>query len=131
MTIARTYRAAALVLVATVLLFNAGVPITKYLCPMMSAENPTCEMSVPSFGDIASITRQVPACCTKYIIAERNSTPYLKVEHTLEAPLSCIALPADAHEDPSSGWAAPLAPDDTGPPLAQAPLYILNSTLLI
>lgn len=119
------------VLVATVLLFNAGVPITKYLCPMMSSEKPTCEMSVPSFGDIASITRQVPACCTKYIIAERNSTPYLKVENTLEAPLSFVALPADVPLDPEDGWTVSLAPDDTGPPLARAPLYILNSTLLI
>lgn len=131
MMIPRSYRTVAVVLVATVLLFNAGVPITKYLCPMMSSENPTCEMSVPSFGDIPSITKQIPSCCAKYIVAERNSTPYLKLEHKFEAPLSFIALPADASPDPRDGWNAPLAPNDTGPPLARNPLYILNSTLLI
>jgi len=118
-------------LVATVVLFNAGVPIATYVCPMISAEKPTCEMSVPTFGDIPSITRQIPACCIKYIIAERNATPYLKLENRFEAPLSFIALPAETAEDPSDGWNSPLAPDDTGPPLATAPLYILNSSLLI
>ena len=131
MTIPRTYRTVAVMLVATVLLFNAGVPITRYLCPMMSSENPTCEMSVPSFGNIDSITRQIPACCAKVIVAERNSTPYLKLEHRLDAPLSSIALLAIAPEGPSDGWRVPLAPDDTGPPLARAPLYVLYSTLLI
>jgi len=131
MKIPAPYRIIAVMLVATVLLFNAGVPVTVYLCPMMSAENPTCEMSVPSFGDIPSITKQIPACCTKRIIAERNATPYLKLEDKTDAPLSFTALPAEAPAEVREGWSTPPVVNDTGPPLAPTPLYILNSALLI
>lgn len=121
----------AVVLVATVLLFNAGLPITMYLCPMMSAEKPTCAMSVPSFGEVPSITKQIPSCCTKVIVAERNSTPYLKLENLFDAAHSFTAVAADRADEPRDGWNAPLPANDTGPPFSQAPLYILNSTLLI
>lgn len=131
MTIQRFHRAIALALVAAVLVFNAGVPVTMYLCPMMSDENPTCDMSVPSFGDIPSITKQASACCAKIIIAERNSTPYLKLEDRLEGSPLLTALPTDAPDDLLEGHDAPLVPDDTGPPIPPLALYILHSTLLI
>jgi hypothetical protein len=125
------YRTVASTLVAVILLFNAGIPVTVYLCPMMSAENPTCEMSVPSFGDIPSLTKQVPSCCNKYIVAERNSTPYLKFENLLTVDHSVAIFASDQSMDTRSGWSAPPLLLDAGPPRHNLPLYLLSSSLLI
>lgn len=131
MRIHAPYRAAALTLIAVTLLFHAGVPVTVYLCPMMSSDSPTCEMSVPSFGNTPSITKQTPSCCSKYIIAESNSIPYLKSENTPGVDLAVAICLIDQNPDPRDGWSAPVLLQDAGPPRSSPPLYILSSSFLI
>ncbi|MBI4429023.1 MAG: hypothetical protein HY562_07875 [Ignavibacteriales bacterium] len=60
--------------------FSIGVPVVQYLCPTMSSENPTCDMSPTANATGTSISTQTPACCAKQLGAERNTTPFLKVE---------------------------------------------------
>jgi len=60
--------------------FNVGIPIVTYLCPMMSVENPHCEIRPPVTHDVLSITSNIPDCCSSHIIAERNTIPYLSIE---------------------------------------------------
>ncbi len=125
------YRVIRATLAVVILVFNTGIPVTMYLCPMMSAENPTCSMSVPSFGDTPSITKQIPSCCAKYIVAERDSTPYLKSENHQAPDLSGAIAAIDIPTSLNEGYAQPVRWLDTGPPRSSPPLYLLTSTLLI
>jgi hypothetical protein len=131
MTISGAYRFTATILVLGVALYSVGVPVTVYMCPMMSADSPSCEMSVPSFGNIPSIANEAPACCAKYIVAEGHSTPYLKFENPKDAPLSVAIIAAVQSGEPRHGWSEPLVQQDAGPPGSDPPLYILKSALLI
>jgi hypothetical protein len=116
--------------------FNVGIPIVTYLCPMMSVENPHCEMSPPATHGALSFTSEIPDCCTSHIIAERNTTPYLSVEQFKVShlfPLDQIAYVTDdtylAHRQSSLTEVQCVSPS---PPFAEnVSLSIFNSTLLI
>lgn len=71
--------------------FSVGVPVVQYLCPMMSGENPTCDMSPAANTGTLTISTETPACCAKNIGAERNTTPFLKVEKHQTVSLDILA----------------------------------------
>ena len=116
--------------------FNVGIPIVTYLCPMMSMENPHCEMMPPATHDVLSFAPEIPDCCTSRIIAERNTTPYLSVEKFKilpQLPLDQVAHTADdtylVHGQSSLTEVQCVSPS---PPFSEnVSLSILNSSLLI
>ena len=116
--------------------FNAGIPVVVSLCPMMSMENPDCEMNHPPTKDVLSFTSEIPDCCTSHIVAERNTIPYLSVEQFKVShlfPLDQVALAASdtylAHGQSSLTESSFISPS---PPFSETvSLSILNSTLLI
>lgn len=120
-------------LIAVFALFNVGVPIVKYLCPMMSMENPTCDMSTSPYDGAIAYSTPTPNCCAKYIIAERNTTPYVSIQKynapVVEAlALAVIAAPAISDLQSSSILAANLSPPHAR---SSEPLFLLNSSFLI
>jgi hypothetical protein len=97
---------------------------------MMSAENPTCAMMPSPGSHNAAITNIIPSCCAKYIVAERNTTPFLKIQEA-SAHLDAIALdPVSVSPDPIPAVRLLLSVREESPP-SPAPLFILHSSLLI
>ncbi|MBI3587510.1 MAG: hypothetical protein HY088_10305 [Ignavibacteriales bacterium] len=75
----------------------------------------------------------MPNCCAKYIIAERNTTPYLSIEKyntpSLEALTFAVVTTSPASELQSSFiFAANLSPPHA---YSSEPLFLLNSSFLI
>ena len=113
-------------------LFNAGMPVVSYLCPLMSAESPACDLSPAKATDRPSVTNQVPACCEKIIVAERKTTPFVKVHAEFRGSLQTVVLEAIPVSDEISSPASFFSLiSDTGPPGPPQPLFLLNSSLLI
>ena len=113
--------------------FNIGVPIVHYLCPMMNDDVAACPKSQQSRSQDVSFTDQSPSCCASFIVAERNTTPFTSVEkfvsqqiqtQSLTVSNSCIA------QFPLLSATVPFG-TSTSPPLSAEPLYILNSSILI
>jgi hypothetical protein len=132
--ILNTFISSGLILVFTT--FNVGIPIVTYLCPMMSVDNPHCEMIPPETYGALSFTSEIPDCCTSHIVAERNTIPYLSVEQFKilpQLPLDQVAHVANdtylAHGQSSLTEVLCVSPS---PPFSEnVSLFILNSTLLI
>ena len=112
-------------------LFNVGLPIVLFVCPMM-AESEVCDCHfVPSNG--IAISYPVGGCCNHTIAAERNTTPFLSATK-YQSPgaevvlvLSLAALPAtNPARSVEFDYAA-----NTGPPVSANPIYLLSSALLI
>ena len=70
-------RIVSLLLIALMLTFTVGIPVVKYLCPLMSDANPHCPMCLHAPDGVESILPPVASCCASHIIAERNTTPFL------------------------------------------------------
>jgi hypothetical protein len=116
--------------------FNAGIPVVISLCPMMSVENPHCEMIPQATQGALSFTSEIPDCCTSHVVAERNTTPYLsieqfKVSHLL--PLDQVAHVAnDTYLTRGQSSLTEVLCVSPSPPFSEnVSLSILNSTLLI
>jgi hypothetical protein len=116
--------------------FNVGIPIVKYLCPMMSRGNPNCEMIPPANNNALSFASEMTDCCAGHIIAERNTVPYLSAErlsisHLL--PLYQVAhVSDDAYIIDGQSLLTGAAFNSPSPPFRETvSLSILNSTLLI
>jgi hypothetical protein len=112
--------------------FNVGIPIVKYLCPFMNSENPICPMMAEHSSGPA-FTYETPSCCASYVIAERNTTPYLHAEK-YNAPSTEIATISMAMDfvGLQSYSSNHIIPANTSPPPGEnTPLFVLNSTLLI
>jgi hypothetical protein len=108
--------------------FSVGVPVVQYLCPMMSAENPTCDMSPVSKPGQLTISTETPSCCAKKLGAERNTTPFLKVEKAQTFSFDVIsATPATELVSQT------LSISSTIPSIhySSSPLFLLNSSFLI
>jgi hypothetical protein len=108
--------------------FSVGVPVVQYLCPMMSAENPICDMSSASSPGQLTISTETPACCAKKLGAERNTTPFLKVEKAQTISFDVISLTPVIEP-----VLQPVSMGSIIPSLHQsaAPLFLLNSVFLI
>lgn len=110
--------------------FSVGIPVVQYLCPMMSAENPRCEMSPVSIPGLLTVSSITPDCCAKQVGAERNTTPYLKVEklQKLNADLALTTTTVvGSCESASRNRNTPLFCYSTFSP----PLFVLHSAFLI
>jgi len=132
MIVLNFHRAVALSLVAVFALFNVGLPVVKYLCPMMSSDKPVCECSAEKTAEPAFVY-QGGDCCGSYLIAERNTTPFLNPEKLSTWKIAAFHVlsvtPWDT-TDPdfsSSYTTGPLA--SSSPPTER--LFLLNSALLI
>lgn len=117
-----------LILLAAFALFNAGMPVYFYLCPMMSSDTPMCDMS-PAPSDGLSLTSVTPDCCARIFVADRQTTPFLKssgpdLDRSIVTPAIDGILPSlsvSQHVPQNATYVA------SSPP----PLYLLNSALLI
>jgi hypothetical protein len=116
--------------------FNVGIPIVTYLCPMMSMDNPYCEMMPPVTQGALFFSSEIPDCCTSHVVAERNTTPYLSVEkfkvsHLL--PLEHVAsVTNDTYLTHGQSSLTEVQCVSPSPPFSEnVSLSILNSTLLI
>lgn len=112
--------------------FNVGLPIAVYLCPMMASERCTCACSQQSTnGPVVTYVHM--SCCSGSIIAERNTIPFLDVVK-YEPPHSevMLVLSTSNHLAESiSQYSLSPAGTDAGPPPTDTPLYLLSSSLLI
>ncbi|HAL57036.1 MAG TPA: hypothetical protein DCP63_11330 [Bacteroidetes bacterium] len=122
-----------LLLVAVFTLFNIGLPVVMYVCPMMEMNGPCCQS--PTDGGAVShvFSNQGGDCCASYIIAERNTNPFLSV-NSYQAPhpeiMSFIGAPVAA--EVFLGFSSVAFGDRSPPePSTTAPLFLLNSALLI
>ena len=112
-------------------LFNVGLPIVLFVCPMMS-NGQVCDCNTTS-TDQVSITYEHGNCCNHKVVAERNTIPFLS-SSKYQSPGSGVIFVL------SSGMAPCVQPahelliarvSNTGPPVPANPKYILSSALLI
>jgi hypothetical protein len=126
----------AIVLALVLTIFNVGIPIKTYLCPMMDMDDASCEMMPQANDDGLSYSAPIPDCCVGHIIAEGNTTLYVSVEqfktvHPL--PLDQLAV-LSGILSPASGqiFQTEIACNSPSPPFREnISLSILNSTFLI
>ncbi len=114
--------------------FTVGIPVVRYMCPLMSDEQPVCPMSTHQEGPGASLTTPTPDCCGQVIVAERNTTPYVNGSWSLT---SLIDHPALLHAVltpdaivPTLFTSTPVAPPARSGS-SDPPLFLLHSSLLI
>ena len=60
--------------------FNVGLPIVVYLCPMMQAAPAECRTFCETSSESVALVNQNASCCSSYIVAERNTTPFVKTD---------------------------------------------------
>jgi hypothetical protein len=77
-TLARPQKIILTTLIMAFLLFNVGLPVSMYLCPMMSPDLACCTLSSSKVDPTLSLTRQAMGCCTPVLIAERSTIPFIK-----------------------------------------------------
>ena len=70
----------AAVLICAFGFFNVGLPIVVYLCPMMQAAPAECRTFCESSSESVALVNQNASCCNSYIVAERNTTPFVKTD---------------------------------------------------
>lgn len=127
----RRTKLVSLILLAALALFNAGVPVYLYLCPMMDSDNTVCAMS-PAETSGLSLTSITPDCCAKYLVAERRTTPFVKTgDHQpqverLQMTEFDVAQPVLSGSVGEVGIQAFSALS-----LSSPPLHILHSTFLL
>ena len=117
------------VLLAAFSVFNVGMPVVQYLCPMMSSENPTCAMMPSDGGQQSTITNVIPSCCSKYIVAERNTTPFLKIQDAVSHADGVVLTFSFVSVDATTSGQHFISPIDAA--ASPPPLFILHSSLLI
>jgi hypothetical protein len=124
-----------LILVFTI--FTVGVPVMISLCPMANMEDSCCGMNPPlaGYGSV-SFNPVLPECCTRHIIAEGNSTPYLTAERSKVLTLLPVALIAHETDDTYLVYRQPAMTEvlciSPSPPFPEkTSLSVLNSTFLI
>ena len=111
--------------------FNVGLPIVLFVCPMMS-EGQVCDCNKVQ-NDGLAISYPAGECCSHTIAAERNTTPFLS-SAKYQAPASEVVLVLSSMALPSINLAYPAQLDissNTGPPPTTTPIYLLSSALLI
>jgi hypothetical protein len=128
----RTNIVLASALVAIFMVFNVGLPIALYVCPMMASQQCKCTCSETS-GTGPSYTYVHTPCCTSSLIAERNTVPFLGSQK-YDPPHTELALLVSSGDLVASQQllqSAIALNTDSGPPHSAVPLYILSSSLLI
>lgn len=125
----KTSISVSIVLLAAFAVFNAGMPVYFYLCPMMSDDVPLCNLS-PASADGLSLTSITPDCCAKIFVAERKTTPFLKTADGIpDLDRICIAtINASSALEPSR---LPVSVNSVSSIPESPPLFLLHSALLI
>ncbi|MBI5463768.1 MAG: hypothetical protein HY966_02290 [Ignavibacteriales bacterium] len=107
---------------------NVGIPVVKYICPMM--EEQECAMGDHRSANEPSINYPPSDCCAGKIVAERNTTPFLK--HQSEISIGTAAIPLIAACLPAPHSFSPITIANESPPILDSqPLFLLNASLLI
>lgn len=110
-------------------LFNIGVPVSFYLCPMMNDNPAECPMmGNEPVADIAIVNAN-PSCCGKIVLADRNTTPFVKVQ-VPEQEKVVVILTTHLHYVQHTFIAQPFVRSAI-PRLNSPPVFLLNSSLLI
>ena len=120
-------------LIAVFGVYTVGLPIVRYLCPMMNEDAMSCPCTPQSKSLGTAFAVETPSCCASYIVAERNTTPYTSVEKYVQQQLQVQDLAAPvgiASVYSSLSVVSPFGITSSPPPERQ-PLYVLNSSLLI
>lgn len=120
-------------LIAVFALSNIGLPIVMYLCPMMEQTlNSRC-CTLPKQSESLAFVNQTGSCCQQYIVAERNTTPFLSVDK-YQTPhtelLALVGVVASSTQD-FAIISLPLSALSPPQPHADTPLFILHSAFLI
>ncbi len=113
--------------------FTVGLPIVRYLCPMMNEDSFACPYSPQSGTKGVTVTNELPSCCASYIVAERNQTPYTSVQNDHAQPLQILTIAA-VDDVIGLSQCSPVAvsfSSNVSPPINGEPLYILPNSLLI
>ncbi len=119
-------------LVSVFVCFNIGIPMVKYLCPLMSDDQPVCPMSMHRTSDGPVILPPSADCCGQYVIAERNTTPYVSQQtHQMVALDAVQMLVPPATTPVASGLAHSFVVISSVSTTADPPLFLLHSSLLI
>jgi hypothetical protein len=113
--------------------FSVGLPIVKYLCPMMNDANPVCCMSGHSRSDASSVTYQNPGCCASLIVAERSTVPYYSIEKSASTDLTVLQFATLQEYRVRDLFSSAIVIHGISPPphLGSDQLYLLNSSFLI
>jgi hypothetical protein len=113
--------------------FNVGLPIALFVCPMMSGDAGTCDCHPAQCAGLA-ISYPQGDCCNHSVLAERNTTPFLSASK-YQAPASEIVLVLSAAATTSTNTLLLsqhlLSNSDAGPPVSSPPIYLLSSALII
>ncbi|HXG38616.1 MAG TPA: hypothetical protein VNL36_07590 [Bacteroidota bacterium] len=121
--------AGSVTLILAFALFNIGVPVSFYLCPMMNDNPAVCPMmdNEPATG--LSIVNTNTDCCGKVVLADRNTTPFVKAHFPeQERVVGILATNVDFIQN--TFISQPFVSSDT-PQLNLPPVFLLNSSFLI
>ena len=77
----------------------------------------------------SALVNQAPNCCGKVIVAERNTTPFVKVQQLQQEKISFFAIVNIDFQKQSTATRYQTAVES--PPQSDSPLFLLNSVLLI
>jgi hypothetical protein len=111
--------------------FNVGLPIVLFVCPMMN-DRQACDCH-SVLNDQIVLTYPGGCSCNHTVVAERNTTPFLSATK-YQAPGAEVVLVLSATTLPTveSPHAAQFDyTGNTGPPVSSNPIYLLSSALLI
>jgi hypothetical protein len=112
-------------------LFNVGLPIVLFVCPMMS-DGQVCTCNTDKSAGL-TISYEGSNCCSHTVVAERNTIPFLSASQ-YHSPTAEVILVLSTDFTPTSADAQPQLAAftaNTGPPVSTNPIYILSSSLLI
>jgi hypothetical protein len=113
-------------------IFNVGLPIVLFVCPMMADAQCACSCSKPT-SDGPAYTYVHTSCCNTSVLADRNTIPFLgsqKYEPPHSEVIFQLAVRCQyASELP--GDSGLMTVPDIGPPGPNIPRYLLSSSFLI
>lgn len=118
-------------LLLTFPIYLVGLPVVFSLCPMMMEKGVPC-CSTAETG-VPSLTSQTGDCCASYILAERNTTPFVTFAKYVPTDLVAIAFVPDLDRTISSLSQDSMIGGSHSPPSSAGsnPLFILHAALLI
>ena len=130
MRLSTLHRTTAAALLGLFFVFIVGIPVVQSLCPMMEMNGGLCPMHQQGCNNGVSFTSQSRDCCSAKLVAERNTTPFVKFEE--KKTFSFEQLPvvfSDRNVLATSSYsdAVDVPSADSSPPQ----LFLLNSSFLI
>lgn len=128
----QTKRLTAYFLAGVFTVFNVGLPVAMFVCPMLSGDTGVCDCHPVQSKGLA-ISFPQGDCCNHSVLAERNTTPFLSASK-YQAPASEIVLILSATTTTTASILSSqhlLSNSDSGPPSSSPPIYLLSSALII